>query len=119
VQICAGGYNYLFCWKSPAIGGKLGACHALEVGFVFGNYNAAFGGSGPAADRLSRNIQDAWISFARTGNPSCESLGEWPKYFSDRSTMIFDKNCRLENAPYEEERAVWEAVEELKYSNMP
>ena len=24
----AGGYNYLFCWKSPAAGGRLGACHA-------------------------------------------------------------------------------------------
>jgi para-nitrobenzyl esterase len=114
-----GGYNYLFCWKSAAVGGKLGACHALEVGFVFGNHDAAFGGSGPEADRLSQNMQDAWINFARTGNPSCSSLGEWPEYSINRATMIFDKNCRVEKAPYEEERAVWENVEELKYSNMP
>jgi para-nitrobenzyl esterase len=113
------GYNYLFCWKSPALRGSLGACHALEVGFVFGNYNAAFGGSGPDADALSARMQEAWISFARNGNPSCESLGEWPQYSDHRASMIFDKDCRVERAAYEDERAVWETVSELKYSNMP
>jgi para-nitrobenzyl esterase len=118
-KFAQGGFNYLFCWKSAAAGGRLGACHALEVGFVFGNYNAAFGGSGPDADRLSQKMQDAWIHFARTGNPSCESLGEWPKYSENRASMIFDKDCRIESSAYEDERAVWETVEELKYSNMP
>ncbi len=114
-----GGYNYLFCWKSRAAGGKLGACHALEVGFVFGNHNADFCGSGPKADELSKKMQDAWTGFARTGDPSSASLGEWPRYSPDRTAMIFDQICRVEKAPYEEERAVWETVEELKYSNMP
>jgi len=115
----SGGYNYLFCWKSPAAGGRLGACHALEVGFVFGNYNATFCGTGPAADKLSREMQDAWLSFARTGNPSCESLGDWPQYCESRASMIFDTNSRVEKAVYEEERRVWETLEELEYSSMP
>jgi para-nitrobenzyl esterase len=115
----AGGYNYLFCWKSPAAGGRLGACHALEVGFVFGNYNAAFGGSGPAADKLSREMQDAWLGFARAGDPSCASLGVWPRYCEDRASMIFDSRSRVEKAAYEEERHVWETLEELEYSSMP
>lgn len=115
----AGGYNYLFCWKSPAAGGRLGACHALEVGFVFGNHNAAFGGSGPAADNLSRQMQDAWLSFARSGNPSCRSLGDWPKYSDGRASMIFDLESRVEKATYEEERHIWEILEELEYSSMP
>ncbi len=114
-----GGYNYLFCWKSPAAGGALGACHALELGFIFGNYSADFGGTGPAADRLSREMQDAWISFARNGNPDCKSLGPWPRYCENRASMILDRKSRIENAAYEEERAVWETVEELKYSSMP
>jgi para-nitrobenzyl esterase len=118
-KFAPGGYNYLFCWKSLALNGKLGACHALEIGFVFGNYDAAFGGSGPEADNLSGRMQDAWVSFARSGNPSCASLGEWPKYSDQRAAMIFDRDCRVEIATYEEERAVWETVEELKYSNMP
>jgi para-nitrobenzyl esterase len=115
----SGGYNYLFCWKSPAAGGTLGACHALEVGFVFGTHDPSFCGNGPAADKLSREMQDAWVSFARTGNPACESCGEWPPYCEGRATMIFDRNSRLEKAAYEEERKVWESLEELKYSNMP
>jgi para-nitrobenzyl esterase len=114
-----GGYNYLFTWKSPAAGGKLGACHVLEVGFVFGNYAASFNGSGPEADVLSAQMQDAWTSFARTGNPSCRSLGEWPRYSDGRSTMILDKSIRLEKAVYEEERRIWEALHEIKFSNMP
>jgi para-nitrobenzyl esterase len=114
-----GGYNYLFCWKSPAAGGRLGACHALEVGFVFGNHDASFCGSGPAADKLSKEMQDAWISFSRTGNPSCNNLGEWPQYCDGRASMIFGRNSRVEKAAYEEERQIWETLEEMKYSSMP
>jgi para-nitrobenzyl esterase len=115
----AGGYNYLFCWKSPAAGGRLGACHALEVGFVFGNHDATFCGIGPEADQLSRGMQDAWISFARTGNPSCTTLGEWPQYCDGRASMIFDRNSRVDKAAYEDERHVWDTMEELEFSNMP
>jgi para-nitrobenzyl esterase len=114
-----GGFNYLFKWKSPAAGGILGACHVLEIGFVFGNYNAPFHGTGPYADRLSGEMQDAWASFARTGNPSCKSLGDWPRYSDGRATMVFDVNSRIEKAVYEEERRIWEKVRELKFSNMP
>jgi para-nitrobenzyl esterase len=106
-------YNYLFTWKSPVAGGMLGSCHALEIGFVFGNYDDTFCGSGPEADALSRKIQDAWTAFARTGNPSCNSLGQWAPYGNQRTTMILDKICRAENAPYEEERAVWDTFEML------
>jgi para-nitrobenzyl esterase len=113
------GYNYLFTWESPAAGGKLGACHVLEIGFVFGNYVASFNGSGPEADALSAQMQDAWASFARTGNPSCGSSGEWPQYSNGRSTMVFGRNSRVEKAVYEEERQVWETLHEIKFSNMP
>jgi len=114
-----GGYNYLFAWKSPAAGGIFGACHALEIGFVFGNLDESFGGSGPEADKLSKEMQDAWVSFARTGNPSCKSLGAWPQYSDGRASMILDRNSRVERAAYEEERKVWEILHELKYSSMP
>jgi para-nitrobenzyl esterase len=106
----AGGYNYLFCWRSPAAGGRLGACHVLEVGFVFGNYDARFCGRGPEADQLSREMQESWTSFARNGNPSCSSLGQWPQYSDGRATMIFDRKSRVEKAVYEEERRVWETL---------
>ena len=52
-------------------------------------------------------------AFARTGDPSCESIGKWPVYGSKRMTMILDKNCHVEMAPYEEERQAWENVKKL------
>jgi para-nitrobenzyl esterase len=106
-------FNYLFTYKSPVFGGVLGACHALEMGFVFGTHDDLFCGTGPEADRLSETMQDAWTSFARTGNPSCAALGEWPGYGDARMTMILDTQCRLEPAPYEEERQAWDVVGDL------
>jgi para-nitrobenzyl esterase len=106
-------YNYLFTWKSPAMGGAMGACHGLEISFVFGNLIDMFSGSGPEAEKLSRCMQDAWLAFARTGDPSCESIGKWPVYGSERNTMILDKDCRVEAAPYEEERQAWDTVRDI------
>ena len=108
-------YSYLFTWPSPAMGGALGSCHALELGFVFGTNNmsgmAAFAGSGPAAEKLATQMQDAWIAFARSGDPSSESAGEWKPYDqAHRSTMVFGANTKLENAPRDEERRAWDAV---------
>ncbi len=101
-------YSYLFTWRSPALGGALGACHALDLGFVFGTHDAVFCGRGAEADKLSRNIQDGWIAFARTGDPSCEGLGEWPRYGEGRSTMMLGKECSVQEAPYDDERRAWE-----------
>jgi para-nitrobenzyl esterase len=101
-------YSYLFTWSSPAPGGIKGAYHALELGFLFGNYGEGYGGSGQTADAVSRNIQDAWLSFARNGEPSCESVGNWPSYGNRRSTMMISNTCHVEEAPYDEERQVWD-----------
>jgi carboxylesterase type B len=62
---------------------------------------------------LSKKMQDAWFSFARTGDPGCESLGKWEPYCGNRATMILGRDCRMENAPYEEERAIWDTFEML------
>jgi para-nitrobenzyl esterase len=106
-------YNYLFTYNSPAMGGLLGACHALEVGFVFGTQDDFFCGKGMAADELSESMQEAWTSFARTGNPTNRFMGDWPAYGDKRWTMLIDTPCHLEAAPYEDERKAWDEVGEL------
>jgi para-nitrobenzyl esterase len=107
-------FNFIFNWKSPALGGILGACHTLELGFVFGKYrdNQVYG-SGPGLDVLSGKIQDAWIAFARNGNPSCDSLGSWPVYYPGRKVMMLGPACEVKDAPYEEERQLWETIGEV------
>jgi para-nitrobenzyl esterase len=75
-------WTYRFTWASPAFDGSLGACHALELPFVFDTHDvgatATFTGSGPAVEHLTGVIQDAWTAFARTGSPVTEALPGWP-----------------------------------------
>ena len=102
-------YNYLFTWRSPAMRGALGSCHALELGFVFGTNHLAgmrrFAGEGPAAEKLAIEMQDAWFAFARDGNPG------WPGYTeARRATMLFGETSSVAEAPFEEERRAWDGV---------
>jgi para-nitrobenzyl esterase len=101
-------YNYLFTFRSPAMGGILGAMHGLDNPFLFGCLDKEFSGNGPEEQALAVKIQDSTIAFIRTGDPSCKSIGKWPVYGKDRVTMILDKETRIEAAPCEEERHVWE-----------
>jgi para-nitrobenzyl esterase len=101
-------YNYLFTHKSPIMCGILGACHGLDNHFIFGNLVDDVCGSGPDMENLSRKIQDAWTAFARTGNPSCQSTGEWPIYGKERMTMLLGKDNHVEKAPYDQERRAWD-----------
>jgi para-nitrobenzyl esterase len=104
-------FAYRFDWKSPMLGGVLGACHALEIPFVFANHTlpavAAFAGTGALADRLSEDVSAAWLAFARHGDPSTAQL-QWPAFSSSRSTMVLDAPCRVEERPHEAERQCWE-----------
>lgn len=108
-------FNYLFTYSSPARGGSLGACHALEMPFVFGTTKAPtqdrFAGAGPDVDRLSQNMMDAWLSFAKTGGPGHEGIGNWPAYTAEsRPTMVFDRESGIQDDPFGEERQAMEQV---------
>jgi para-nitrobenzyl esterase len=69
-------YNYMFTWPSPGLNGNLGACHSLEIPFVFGTLNSPtlkeFVRGAPKD--LSEKIMDAWINFAKSGNPNHGNL---------------------------------------------
>ncbi len=116
-------YSYLFTWPSPAMGGALGSCHALELGFVFGTNHmpgmAAFAGTGPAAEKFATQMQDAWLAFARSGDPSNASTGNWKPYDeARRATMIFGATTKLEEAPRDEERRAWEGVPDKIFGSL-
>jgi para-nitrobenzyl esterase len=116
-------YSYLFTWPSPAMGGVLGSCHALELGFVFGTNHipgmSSFAGTGPAAEKLATQMQDAWLAFAGSGDPSSESTGKWDRYDeAHRSTMVFGANTELEDAPRDEERRAWEGVPDKIFGSL-
>lgn len=112
-------YVYLFTWETPAFGGVMGSCHALEIPFVFGSLRrpvvAAFAGDGPEAQSLSAQMRDAWIAFARIGDPSTPGAGVWPSWDArSRSTMVFGPGGgQVEDAPRNEELTVWERLAPL------
>ena len=102
-------WMFLFTWPSQSQDGVLGACHALELPFVFGTLGgptAELTGTDEAAQGLSSTLRSAWLGFARTGMPPAE-LG-WPRYEPGRrATLDLGRAVRVLEAPEESERRFW------------
>lgn len=104
-------WMYLFEWETPA--SDMRAHHALEIGFVFDNTSREPGmsGGGDGAAALAGRMSDAWISFARNGNPNTPSLAEWPAYTPEnRQTMIFNARSRVVSDPDADVRRLWSTL---------
>ncbi len=107
-------WNYLFTWPSPALRGRLGACHALEIPFVFGTLDAPgmsrFAGTDAEAWALSERMMDAWAAFARHGDPR-SAVSDWhPWDRLQQLAWIADREARVESDPRAEEGAMWDRV---------
>ena len=97
------------------MGGSLGACHGIDIPFVFGSIGRRgaqrFAGSGPDAERLSARMMDAWLAFARGGDPNHADLPDWAPYDADRrATLIFDREPGVSLAPFDAERSAWDGL---------
>jgi len=95
-------FVYRFDFAPP--GNAFAACHCSELPFVFDNLDAwqapmLAGGDPVTMRRLGDQMQDAWIAFARSGNPSHEGLPPWPHFDlgpdGARRTMVFDAESRV------------------------
>jgi para-nitrobenzyl esterase len=106
-------YVYRFDHPSPLLGGSYGAFHTIDIPFVFGvqRLAKAFVGEGADADALADRVGDAWVAFARSGNPTTEALPTWPAFTSTRrQTMLLARECRIEELPREQERRFWDGI---------
>jgi len=106
-------YLYLFTWQSDYLDNLFKSAHALEIPFVFDTVDEALiTGDRPDRYELAAVVSQAWIAFARTGNPSHPRIPEWkPITVGNRETMILDVPCRMENDPAREELDAWEGID--------
>lgn len=84
-KVPAKAYFYQFT-RVPPGATQLGAFHALEIGYVFGNLVPILPTPDPDAyfddmDRaLSGNMMSYWAQFAASGDPNQKGLTHWPAY---------------------------------------
>ena len=100
-------FMYRMDWRTPIEDGRWRAPHMIDVPFVFDNLDvsSSFVGEAPSGAALAATMSDAWIAFARQGNPGHPNLPEWERYEPEkRSTMIFDERCCSEPDPEAAER---------------
>lgn len=111
-------YMYSFEWASPVLKmAKVGSFHGLELPFVF---HCTEGKTGKllklicmrsTIKRLSGEMQQSWINFARYGNPNGTGEQKWKPYTAEeRNTMIFNRKSKAVVDPYGQQRQAWEGV---------
>jgi len=97
-------WMYEFAWPTPERG--MGACHALELGFVFDNLHsadiAALVGPNPPQP-LAAAMHRAWVDFATRGQPGWERFTP-----ATRQVKVFDgaRNPVVAD-PRGQERELW------------
>ena len=104
-------YMYQLNWDK----GLFKACHGLDIPFVFGDTQRGFGqlltGGCTQSARLSETMQNSWISFARSADPSTEHTGNWPGYSPlKRGVMCFDENSGIVDDPMGKTREHWKGI---------
>lgn len=109
-----GGRAYMYYWTYPSAIPNYGACHAVELAYVFGNLDQTIYTGNNINKNLALTVQDMWAAFARTGNPSTNGI-EWNAYdMENRTTMILGEDIHTENAPLENQRRQLASL--LKYN---
>ena len=120
-------YMYMFTHESnlvvPGTNHRLGAAHATEIWYKFNNVDVegpkdpkdpsrpGLIGTDTDRDKTASNMSEMWTAFARTGHPGAKGQPSWPAYtFPKRSTMMIDAQCKIEDDPFGQERAMWDSL---------
>src|SRR5579859_794391 len=96
-------WMYMLTWETPVSRGRLRSPHALEIPLVFDNVEKArnFVGRGDEPKKLADQMSDAWLAFARSGDPG------WPAYdTTSRTTRLFDVESKLVDDPLSKVRKI-------------
>ena len=111
----ASAWMYRFDWPTPVYGGVLGACHALEIPFVFNTIRnrttSILTGEEPPQS-IADAMHAAWIAFAHGKDlKQVQGLPTWPRYDEQqRATMLFNTICSTSDDPQSGTRRLWEGI---------
>jgi para-nitrobenzyl esterase len=99
-------YMYRFNWAA----GPLRSGHGFEIAFVFDNVHEPVMHPSASRAELADRMSEAWIAFARDGDPNHAGLPKWPAYsFDERATMTFDRDvCNVGPDPFEKVHSLWQ-----------
>ncbi|MGH2485207.1 MAG: carboxylesterase/lipase family protein, partial [Ktedonobacterales bacterium] len=108
-------WMYRFDYAMTTLGGVFGACHGLDVPFVWNALDKPAAGllvgDAPDAPSLARRMQASWVAFARCGDPNTPALPAWPAYTLDeRATMLLNLECSLARDPAGDARRLWDSI---------
>jgi len=106
-------YLYYFNWRSPVRDGKLRTMHGMELPFVFDHPDLIqfMTGMGPERYELAEKMSNAWVAFARSGNPNHSGIPRWEQWNPMQwPTMVFNAETRAVNDPWGDERRAMAAA---------
>lgn len=106
-------FAYQLNYRSPLENGRFGAMHTMDIPLVFDNIAQPGSQTGNDADaqKTADQMSEAFIAFARTGNPSHPGIPQWRPYeLPARATMVFDAESVLVDDPRGAERRLFAKV---------
>lgn len=106
-------YMYSFNWRSPVRNGKLRCMHCMELPFAFDHPDLIgfMTGTGQERAQLGQKMGEAFVAFARTGNPNHSGIPQWDPWNPTRwPTMVFNTETRAVNDPWGDERRMVHAL---------
>ena len=105
-----GGNTYMYYWTKESAIPHYGACHAVELSYVFNNLEDTIFTGENADPSLAETVQEMWVNFAKTGNPSTEEHVWDPYDMKTRNTMILGDRIYPESDPMGKQRKLIEPL---------
>jgi len=101
-------WMYFFTYQ---LAGRAG--HGYEIAFAFDNLGRSDDrGVSGTRRQLVDEMSDAWLAFARDGDPNHRKLAKWPSYtLPERSTMYFQRGgSEVKSDPNRATRELWDGI---------
>jgi len=95
----AAAFLYRLDWITPILDGIPHTYHCSDLPLAFNSIDKVpeAAGTSPRTRAMANRMSDAWIAFARTGNPQHAGLPHWPDVTAGSApTMSFNDRCTVE-----------------------